>query len=723
MKSSKRLKADTVTDEQGRRRFHGAWTGGFSAGYYNTVGSEEGFQPQTFRSGRNIEKRKVQQSVLDFADEEDGLLGSTLKMKEDYSRVGGEEERGGKGQVDWLKGDDAHSLISGPILSDLIVATDRTIGIKLLQRMGWREGRGVGARIPMNDVPEGVNKSILPFGALEDSTGTITHAPSDFNIVIPPSKTDTRGLGFIGSTKSESRKGKASAYHVSDLFRGQHESGGKSAYEEDEDDAVFAEASSLYATEVVDEEDGEEDARLALKKSVASWVAGGVKGNESTAQKCPSDGRPSLEGFVLSMSPTGVQSEYPPIVAPASYAPSQFLLPASLSANKEVKKPKVSRWEAVAPPASDSVFALLSEDSRNHIKSVIHHAPLPIKQEPQAAPCTATEVPPTRPDLISEKSKGRFSGLSEAFKNRFVTASSSSSTTVLNDGVNVGLTTAAEFASRADPSLSRVAAEKLPKREFETLKIGDTRRSTSLWYPSHLLCKRFNVPVPSHSSLTVSKTANSGAVNMTKGRGEELFDIHIGSFVPLKETQSSAPALTSDSFQLTKQPTSMTQSGDLKASPVDLLVDVAMTAAVRPSLSMLKSIFDSDSESEGDSSDSEEERELTEDVDKEEMKDDALHSTDTNLTIAAVEPHISLPVASVAHIRQKYLAESTIEEQDGGSASDKVDDRKKIVFKKPNGRIRRAGEETSTPFNPPVNRTAVAKKLPRALLSFSLDDE
>lgn len=31
-----------VLDEQGRRRFHGAFTGGFSAGYYNTVGSKEG---------------------------------------------------------------------------------------------------------------------------------------------------------------------------------------------------------------------------------------------------------------------------------------------------------------------------------------------------------------------------------------------------------------------------------------------------------------------------------------------------------------------------------------------------------------------------------------------------------------------------------------------------------------------------------------------------------
>ena len=31
-----------VRDEQGRRRFHGAFTGGYSAGYFNTVGSKEG---------------------------------------------------------------------------------------------------------------------------------------------------------------------------------------------------------------------------------------------------------------------------------------------------------------------------------------------------------------------------------------------------------------------------------------------------------------------------------------------------------------------------------------------------------------------------------------------------------------------------------------------------------------------------------------------------------
>lgn len=38
----KKSKEAYVLDKQGRRRFHGAFTGGFSAGYYNTVGTKEG---------------------------------------------------------------------------------------------------------------------------------------------------------------------------------------------------------------------------------------------------------------------------------------------------------------------------------------------------------------------------------------------------------------------------------------------------------------------------------------------------------------------------------------------------------------------------------------------------------------------------------------------------------------------------------------------------------
>lgn len=38
----KGVQDEIVTDERGRRRFHGAFTGGFSAGYFNTAGSKHG---------------------------------------------------------------------------------------------------------------------------------------------------------------------------------------------------------------------------------------------------------------------------------------------------------------------------------------------------------------------------------------------------------------------------------------------------------------------------------------------------------------------------------------------------------------------------------------------------------------------------------------------------------------------------------------------------------
>ncbi|KAI9219815.1 hypothetical protein BC828DRAFT_148763 [Blastocladiella britannica] len=68
-----------VTDEQGRRRLHGAFKGGYSAGYYNTVGSKEGWQPATFESSRttraaaagNDQKNTTMQRALELMDDED----------------------------------------------------------------------------------------------------------------------------------------------------------------------------------------------------------------------------------------------------------------------------------------------------------------------------------------------------------------------------------------------------------------------------------------------------------------------------------------------------------------------------------------------------------------------------------------------------------------------------------------------------------------------------
>lgn len=79
----------TVRDEKGRRRFHGAFTGGFSAGYWNTVGSAEGFTPKIFSSSR---QEKYDRSLLskpeDYMDDEDfashGIAPKKIQTNDDF---------------------------------------------------------------------------------------------------------------------------------------------------------------------------------------------------------------------------------------------------------------------------------------------------------------------------------------------------------------------------------------------------------------------------------------------------------------------------------------------------------------------------------------------------------------------------------------------------------------------------------------------------------------
>jgi G patch domain-containing protein 1 len=65
------LGTQEVLDSEGRKRLHGAFTGGFSAGYFNTVGSKEGWTPAAFVSSRSNRAKIAEQRAEDFMDAED----------------------------------------------------------------------------------------------------------------------------------------------------------------------------------------------------------------------------------------------------------------------------------------------------------------------------------------------------------------------------------------------------------------------------------------------------------------------------------------------------------------------------------------------------------------------------------------------------------------------------------------------------------------------------
>lgn len=83
----------TIAKARGERTFYGAFTGGFSAGYWGTVGSKEGWTPAAFSSSRS--KRDGQRSlqVEDFMDEEDlrehRASHRTMATKGDFAEAAG----------------------------------------------------------------------------------------------------------------------------------------------------------------------------------------------------------------------------------------------------------------------------------------------------------------------------------------------------------------------------------------------------------------------------------------------------------------------------------------------------------------------------------------------------------------------------------------------------------------------------------------------------------
>lgn len=136
-----------VFDENGRRRFHGAFTGGFSAGYYNTVGSKEGWVPQKFTSSRKKRAELAQQRAYDFMDDEE-------KAEQDSTRLAtaSDFDTFGFTAAEFARKEVAQELnkrpsaIPGILPDEIIVPVSHSIGIELLRKMGWRHGRAIGPK-------------------------------------------------------------------------------------------------------------------------------------------------------------------------------------------------------------------------------------------------------------------------------------------------------------------------------------------------------------------------------------------------------------------------------------------------------------------------------------------------------------------------------------------------------------------------------------------------
>uniref|UniRef100_A0A8C7K9Q1 G patch domain containing 1 n=1 Tax=Oncorhynchus kisutch TaxID=8019 RepID=A0A8C7K9Q1_ONCKI len=287
------LYEQTVKDEKGRyQRFHGAFTGGFSAGYFNTVGTKEGWTPATFVSSRQQKAGRQNARPEDFMDEEDlgdhGIAPRQITTTADFA----------SGRKDVIR-DKARAItsLSAPIpgdtvLEDLVAPARSSMGVELLRKMGWKDGQGVGPRVKRRLCKQRADSATRAFGSASPPNGSsesqdeedgefvpenVTFAPKDVTPIDFTPKVDLHGLGYRGLNPLAALRGGPGTGHINlftmdsdrtnSLFgedrKGQRRRGGVAgqgfgvgAMEDDDEDIYHRDIMSNYDTVLGGEEPG-----------------------------------------------------------------------------------------------------------------------------------------------------------------------------------------------------------------------------------------------------------------------------------------------------------------------------------------------------------------------------------------------------------------------------------------------------------------------------------
>ncbi|KAK0168075.1 hypothetical protein PV327_001913 [Microctonus hyperodae] len=258
-------------DAQGRRRFHGAFTGGFSAGYFNSVGTRDGWRPHQFKSSRSKKAENISQRPEDFMDDEDtgefGIAPIGIRATSDFSNHNERGIKRGRPRID-----DNGPIPGTPVLRELLRPVTDTVGVKLLKKMGWKPGQGVGPRITKREKNKTRKKNIglkvygcsLPntemkipethFVSSDDDDEETFFAPDDFEPFRCNPKDNYFGIGYSGLNKLSSLSGHinlidAPAFQMQDKnkklsIRGQ--AFGVGAFEADDDDIYERDDMSRY---------------------------------------------------------------------------------------------------------------------------------------------------------------------------------------------------------------------------------------------------------------------------------------------------------------------------------------------------------------------------------------------------------------------------------------------------------------------------------------------
>ncbi|KAF7317694.1 G-patch domain [Mycena kentingensis (nom. inval.)] len=418
-----------VRDEKGRRRLHGAFTGGFSAGYFNTVGSKEGWTPSTFVSSRNDRSKKKAARPEDFMDEED-----LQDLRESRNIVDTTEEMDLTAGTQRGPGDDEEQDSMARTLEAAMLPTAQdSAGARILKKMGWRIGQGIGPRVTLRQrklqdlIASGRRFAEAAIVVPDDEEAKKhTYAPRDIATLVVERKDNTHGIGYRPGMSLNEGSGNASATASGPKISSGFGLGALNDADEDDldvyDSGTRLQNRNRTAYDIIDRE---EDEKISI----------GTRAERSSSRTQPGapthtfrDGRPVLAGFVLSDQPVSENRHFSlPEVPPGwkpdprrvwgqgivpQQEPEAHMQPQGQGRNKfSADQRGTLLGETPLPSAPRSVFEYMSQKDRERIQNIASGAtslpPSGITQTSAPAP-VAIAIPRTEPHIALQALNGGF---------------------------------------------------------------------------------------------------------------------------------------------------------------------------------------------------------------------------------------------------------------------------------------------------------------------------
>uniref|UniRef100_A0A0A9YGP9 G-patch domain-containing protein n=1 Tax=Lygus hesperus TaxID=30085 RepID=A0A0A9YGP9_LYGHE len=569
-----------ATDKYGRRRFHGAFTGGFSAGHFNSVGTPEGWRPTSFKSSRSTKVDSKFQKPEDFMDDEDmddfGIAPSVVRAKSEYS---GSKTTKKRERVNFQEG----PIPGEPVLQKILEPSKDTVGVLLLMKMGWKPGQGIGPRISKMEKRLQKRKSKLEKGASgvgakvygcamkppssseesgsdDDLDSDTLFAPDDVDVTFNKPKTDVFGMGYSGLDRTsvlsikqnDPSKALPDTFRLMDnnkklAIRGQ--AFGVGAFEEEDAD--------IYARDDMSQYDFALETPASLREKRKQERAAKEKLLAITG------GEDVLEGFVAAKNPPSQKKFFPPPTLPPGYEPIHTARKSRFGPQRtnipEVKGPKK------ALDAEDrSVILGEKPSSRKPFEKRTEEDKTDENNLPELPPGDPKDDHNFKPFIADPSKQARYEKYLQLVKIGAKDAFSSIQPKNMSEWEKERERTEFEQAAKLYRPLSgmmadRFARAELPDESLDPLApvakmvqgvsadmaaaakskmFGKLTRSVEDWAPVSLVCKRMNIAEPLNRG---GKSLCEVAKDRTQPKSRfSVFDILVNSDDPFSRFNKTA---------------------------------------------------------------------------------------------------------------------------------------------------------------------------------------